>query len=116
MSNTCNYVFKNNSSKKKGEVCGRRLNRSDCNLCWEHKPKNRKFLKQGIEAETIQSKPIETEIIETKTVKSEPDFIQLQNSSTYKVPIKKRKKYSSSSSSSYDSSSDSSSLDSSLSN
>lgn len=92
---TCTYVYKNNSSKKKGIICGRRLNKNDGSLCWEHKPKKKR----------------ENTIIEPQ--KEEPSentkFVQLENTPTPKKVLKKKQISSSSSSSSSSSTSSSSS-------
>jgi hypothetical protein len=34
---SCQYIYKNTSSKPKGTVCGRRLKSADSNYCWQHK-------------------------------------------------------------------------------
>lgn len=117
---TCPYIFKNNSSKNKGSVCGRSI-RGGSPFCWQHKasglkqmkeePKKTKKVKEVIMEINTESESFsdiqEPEIEEIKVNKSKTTpYTQLKN-----TPAPKKKKYSSSSSSSSESSY---SLDSSL--
>jgi len=113
MTSTCPYVFKNNSSKNKGSVCGRTI-RSGAPFCWQHKTSGLKQLKSEPEPKKI--KKVKEVIVDIKTSESETSsesfhneieeikinkakttpFTQLKN-----TPAPKKKKYSSSSSESY---------------
>lgn len=123
---TCPYIFKNNSSKNKGSVCGRSI-RGGAPFCWQHKASGLKQMKEepkksnkvkdfkeepkkpkqvkdfkeiivDIESESL-SDIQEPEIEEIKVNKSKTTpFTQLKNTSS-----PKKKKYSSSSSSSSES-------------
>lgn len=71
MENKCQYIWKTTS--KKGQTCGRRLLKSDCSYCYQHKSAYKK-------------EPEKEPIVKKVEKPSKSSFIQLTNTQ----PTKKK--------------------------
>ena len=89
---TCKYVSKYTTSKGKGECCGRKIKSADAEYCWQHKAHVKKSTNNKVNEITEINELSEDD--ETKV--KQQDFIQLVNSPSKPIPIKKpiaRKEY-----------------------